>query len=213
MKKELEDKILKIAQEIEDCEEQFDNAESGYYFQRIKQKLYGIKMDKRFNDVKNLFEQVPFGYNNRLKFRDGDFQFWQEEVKPDISHLGITVSEMLGKEKEDGETDEVITNKKVIVIHDCDVCRDDDNLVIIYYPNKMCLPLEKIIVVALSDKELKLFRENNFKMGYQDSRDKFHVMKYEPSLNEVVDAFATERKINSALFWIDSMIDYLKNGD
>ena len=185
MKKELEDKILKITQEIEDCEEQFDNAESGYYFQRIKQKLYGIKMDKRFNDIKNLFEQVPFGYNNRLKFRDEDFQFWQEDVH----------------------------DKKVIVIHDCDVCRDDDNLVIIYYPNKMCLSLEKVIVVALSDKELKLFRENNFKIGYQDSRDKFHVMKYEPSLNEVVDAFATENKINSALFWIDSMIYYLKNGD
>jgi len=209
MKKELEDNILKIAETIENSEVEFDGGDSGYYFQRIKEKLYGLKIERRLKNIEKLFSFAPIGYKNCLSFRDCDFRFWKEDVKPEIIQLDFDVNEILGLPASTKEDNKIIEEKEVLIIHDCDICIDDNYLVIIKYLG-YC---PKIITVLLTKKQLDIFRKNNFKYGYGDLRDEFHVMKYEYIHKEVEKAYATEKKINMALFWIDSAIMYMEDSD
>lgn len=210
MEKILESKIDIIANEIENCEQQFDNGESGYFFQRIKSKLYGIKVQKRMKDIFELFQKTPVGYKNRFAFRDNDFQFWKEKVNPDIFINDWKTNDLFQIEDVPGGI-EVKQEKDVLILHDADICSDYDLFVIIGYFNFNKTNFNELIILYANLNKINWLRKINFKTRYQDFRDKCHVLKYDSDSVCVDHPDATENKINSALFWIDSAISYLKN--
>lgn len=207
MEKELEDNITIIAESIENFEQRFDKGESGYYFQRIKEVLYGLKFSKRLDNIKNLFKKSPFGEKKALRFRDEDFKFWREKTKPKkiVCPFSITKGENGIFELDHSKTTEYFEQFSVLVFEDVDVC--DDNILVAI---KVEGYNQELLLKFLDRKGFLELKRNNFEIK---TEDRFKIIKYNFRLNQVENAYLVEKNINRVLFWIDSAIEYLKDDE